>query len=467
MHIPTAVVLARRSLPCLRETLAALVTVAWLGWSSTPALAQPAVPPTAGNSPKPAAGLLAVSLDSVGAAAAGLDGGNGGPDAQTSAQPVTAGWNDGFTLQSPDGDYRLQIGLLLHADGRFALNDEDDHVVDTFALRRVRPYLRGRVARHFEFYLNPDFAGGTLVVQDAYVDTRFSPAFVVRLGKAKAPFGLERLVPVASILFFERALPTALVPNRDVGVQVLGDLPGGYISYAAGVMNGVPDGGSGDTDTNDGKDLAGRIVIRPFGAPSKRPLSGLAVAFAATTGNQSGPLATIRTTSLLQNFLTYTGATADGRLTRFTPGATYYFKRTSAIAEYAHTQVPMRRGSSREEISHDAWQIAGTFLLTGGDTVSDRGVRPQHNFDFGNGHLGALQVAARYHQLSADEETISLGLASPGSSRQAKAWTVGLNWYLNPVLKYVVNFERTEFDGNDALARHAENAIAFRAQVNF
>ena len=66
-----------------------------------------------------------------------------------------------------------------------------------------------------------------------------------------------------------------------------------------------------------------------------------------------------------------------------------------------------------------------------------------------------------------DEDAIALGLASAGSSREARAWTVGLNWYLNPNLKYVVNFERTVFDGDAAAARHAENALAFRAQVNF
>jgi phosphate-selective porin OprO/OprP len=268
-------------------------------------------------------------------------------------------------------------------------------------------------------------------------------------------------------MFFERGLPTALVPNRDVGIQVLGDLPGGVVSYSAGVLNGVPDGGSADVDTNDGKDLAGRVAIRPFGPLSARPLSGLTVAIAGTTGNQTGPLATIRTASLLQNFLTYGGATADGRLNRFSPAASYYFKRAAAIAEYVHTSVPIRRGSVREEIAHRAWQIAGSFVLTSGDTATERGVRPKHNFDFGNGHLGALQIGARYDTLKVDDEAISLGLAAAGSSREARAWTVGLNWYLNPTLKYVVNFQRTEFDGNVPAARHAENALAFRAQVNF
>src|SRR5687768_956183 len=149
-------------------------------------------------------------------------------DAQKPAPPaITAGWRDGFFVQSEKGDFRLQIGALVHADGRFALADDNEAVTDTFVVRRLRPYLRGRFAQRFEFYVNPDFASGTLVLQDAYIDTVFSPAFRIRAGKFKTPFGLERLQAVSNIWFFERALPTSLVPNRDVGVQVLGDVGGG------------------------------------------------------------------------------------------------------------------------------------------------------------------------------------------------------------------------------------------------
>jgi phosphate-selective porin OprO/OprP len=388
---------------------------------------------------------------------------------QPKAPTVSVGEN-GFVIQSATGGYRLQIGALLQVDGRFDVDDEDREVVDTFAIRRARPYLRGRVGERFEFYVNPDFGLGMVVLQDAYIDTLFSPSFVVRLGKTKTPFGFEKLIPASNTLFFERGFPTALVPNRDVGVQVFGDLPGGIVSYAASVVNGAIDGASSDLDTNDGKDLAGRIVIRPFGVPSvlsKRPLTGLTVAVAGTTGNHDGPLPTIRTVSLLQSFLTYAGAAADGRLNRYSPAASYYFRRVGALAEYVHMRVPMRRGQVREDIAHRAWQLAGAIMLTKGDTASDRGVRPQHNFDFGNGHIGALQIAARYHVLSADHEAITLGLAAPGSSREARAWTLGLNWYLNPNFRYVINFERTLFDDEDETALHPESAIVFRAQVNF
>jgi phosphate-selective porin OprO/OprP len=386
--------------------------------------------------------------------------------------PTVSAGTDGFIIQSGTGDYRLQFGLLLQGDARFAVADDDDRVVDSFGLRRVRTYVRGRVGQHFEFYVNPDFGSGTFTLQDAYLDTRFSPAFVVRVGKGKTPFGLERLTPASTVVFFERGLPNALVPNRDVGLQVLGDLPGGSVSYAVAVMNGVPDGGSGDADTDDSKDVIGRIVVRPFGPQAadrdkQKPSSGLTLAFAGSTGSQSGALPTIRTSSLFQSFLTYTGASADGRLNRYSPQASYYFKRFGGFSEYVHTSVPMRRAAVHRRIAHDGWQLAGSFALTAGDTVSDRGVRPAHDFDFGHGHVGALLLSARYHTLSVDEEAITLGLADAGSSPEANAWTLGLNWYLNPNLKYVVNFERTTFDGNDTAPRHPENAIAFRAQVNF
>lgn len=123
------------------------------------------------------------------------------------ARQVTSGWQDGFLVQSGDGGFRLQLGLLAQADGRFALDDSNDAVVDAFVAKRLRPSLRGRVGQHFEFNFNPDFGNGTFVMQDAYLDTIFSPAFRIRVGKGKAPFGLERLHSASHLSFYDRALP--------------------------------------------------------------------------------------------------------------------------------------------------------------------------------------------------------------------------------------------------------------------
>ena len=383
--------------------------------------------------------------------------------------PVVAG-QDGFAVQSANGDFRLQMGLLVHADGRFGLDDSSQAVVDTFAFRRLRPYLRGRFSRRFEFYFNPDFAGGTLVIQDAYVDVVFAPAVRVRAGKGKTPFGLERLHSASNLLFFNRALPTALAPNRDLGIQVLGDISGGTISYLVGAMNGVTDGGSGDIDTNDSKDVSGRLVARPFNKLATSPLKGLGLAISGSTGSATGAAAlpSFRTQSLEQPYFSYAGAEADGTRTRYSPQAFYYYKAFGGFGEYVHTQTPVRKGLVREEISHDAWQLAASYVLTG-ETATDAGigVRPRANFDFGNGNFGAFQIAARYHTLKVDDRAFTLGLATPGSSEKADAWTVGLNWYLTGNFRYTFNYERTVFDGDPNGSRKAENGFVFRTQVNF
>ncbi len=373
---------------------------------------------------------------------------------------------DGLVIQSSDGEYRLRIGLLLQADGRFAFDGDADSV-DTFAIRRLRPTLRGRIGRLFEIYVNPDVAGGSLSLKDAYMDTRLSPALVVRFGRMKTPFGLERLQSNGNKLFMELALPSALAPNRDVGVQVLGDIAGGVVSYAIAVLNGVPGGGSADTDSNDGKDVVGRVAVRPFGKPSRRPLSGLTLAVAGTTGeHEDAPLA-LHTPTLLETFARYAGVRTDGRLNRYSPQASYYFKNLGAFGEYVHEAAPVVHNGIRDDLSRDAWQIAGSYLLAGG-AATDRGVRPAASFALSRGHLGAIQVAARYHTLEMhDGHSLEGPIEMPGSSRRARAWTVGLNWFPSPYIRYAVNFERALFDRQVSIVRPAANGLAIRGQVSF
>jgi phosphate-selective porin OprO/OprP len=417
--------------------------------------------------------LLTFLLSATGPAAAQQGAVEAPPDEVPGVAPpvrVLAG-QDGIAIESGNGEYRLQIGLLMQADGRFAAKDDAAVVTDTFAMRRLRPYLRGRILRRFEFYVVPDFGEGIVVVQDAYLDTIFSPAFRIRTGKGKTPFGMERLHSASNLLFMERALPTALAPNRDVGVQVLGDVRGGVFSYLAGVMNGVADGGRADLDATDGKDLSARVIVRPFTRNVASPLRGLGFAVSGSTGRQTGATAlpSFRTQTLQQPYFSYaTGAVADGRRNRYSPQLFFFRGPFGGWAEYVHTEMPVTRAGVTDDIANQAWQVAASWVLTGESaTDASAGVRPRAIFDPSTGHWGAFQVAARIQQLEVDQRSIDLGFAAAGASRKAQSWTVGLNWILTGNVKYVLNFERTMFDDNRAGARPAENGIAFRTQLNF
>ena len=422
-----------------------------------------------------ARGVLAIVLLVV--SSAGLRAQDVGATQSTPPAARVVAGQDGIALESANGDYRLQIGLLLHVDGRFALDDEGEQYVDNFAVRRLTPYLRGRLARHFEFYLNPDFAGGTLTVQDAYVDTVFAPAFRVRAGKAKTPFGFERLHPAANMLFMERGFPTALAPNRDIGVQVLGDLFGGVVGYLAGVMNGVADGASADVETNDGKDLAGRLVVRPFNRAKVRERR-------ARSRFRHRGVARRRSRHPRVAGVANADASAAVLFVRHRRNASRRRRRCSdpALAAASGTSTrpsaggpntcthghPSGAATPAPTMDHDAWQVAGSWVLTGESaTDSSGGVRPRRNFDFGHGGWGAFQIALRYHQLEIDDRAFTLGFAAPGASGSAQAFTAGLRWYLTGNLWYTLNFERTVFDDNPSGPRRAENGLAFRTQVYF
>lgn len=381
-------------------------------------------------------------------------------------QPVVTGFDNGFFIQSADGDYRLVFGLVAQIDGRFSLDDPAPFV-DTFALRKMRPTLTGRVGRYFDFKVMPDFGNGTTVVQDLYFDTRFSPAFRVRAGKDKTPVGYELLQGDAYLLFPERSLASSLVPNRDLGFQGQGDI-GTRVSYAAGVFNGVPDGSSSSTDVdqNGGKDLAGRIVVQPFKrSTTTTALSGLGFHLGASTGTESGSLPSFKT-SVGQTYFTYAnGATADGTRTRVSPAAFYYYKRLGAFGEYMRSSQEVTRGGVTHEVVDTAWETTASYMLTG-EAASDRGVRVRRPFDPAKHQWGALQVLARRSHLDVDQLAFDANLAAPESSRRAHQTTLAVNWYPNSFIKWYATYEHTEFHGGFS-TRPSENVILFRAQIAF
>ncbi len=62
------------------------------------------------------------------------------------------------------------------------------------------------------------------------------------------------------------------------------------LNYIGGVFNGVPDAANGDVDSGAGKDLAGRVTVRPFARTNTAALREAGVAVGATSGTQAGAL---------------------------------------------------------------------------------------------------------------------------------------------------------------------------------
>jgi phosphate-selective porin OprO/OprP len=382
---------------------------------------------------------------------------------------LVAAGADGFSIQSGDGSFKLRFNAVLQGDARTYLADSDDQGTNAFLIRRARPILTGTLGGRFDFNITPDFGGGAAVVLDAYLDARFAKAFRVRAGKFKAPVGLELLLWDAALPTIERGLPSDLVPNRDVGIVIHGDL-GGVLYYHAGLFNGAVDGGSVDGDVSDRKDFVGRLVASPFRKAGPDALKGLRLGIAGTTGKQTGALPAYKTIGQLTFFSYGQGVVADGGRIRVAPQLSFDRGPLRLIGEWVSSQQQVRRSPTETtKARNTAWQGSGSVVLTG-EAPADGYVEPARAFNPSVGAWGALEVAARYGELEVDDAVFSAGYSdSAKNARKARSWGLALDWYLSRNLKYVVGFDHTTFAGGAAAGadRTSENALFFRGQVTF
>ena len=400
------------------------------------------------------------------------------PVAVKDAGYVTAG-ADGFALNSADGNFRLRVGGYLQADARFYLNDTPNKTIDTFVMRRVRPIFEGTVYHDFDFRIMPDFGNGaaqTTLLQDAYVEWHTFPWLKLRAGKFKPPVGLEQLQQDTWLDFAERGLPSDLIPQRDVGAQVSGDLFGGVVTYAGGVFNGVVDGGIADLDNWDSKDAAARLFIQPFRTTDIAPLKGFGFGAGGTIGTERYSstvtnLPTYKSTGQSTIFSFRNGVAQKGDSLRVTPQSYYYWGPYSAFAEYAVSDQEYSDGAAHADLKNSAWQVQATYVLTG-ENATYAGVSPRHPFNPKQGKWGAFELVARYGDLHFDPHAFTAFADPTKSVQEDHEWGVGLNWYLNKNVKLVLNYEENIFDNGAGTVGHLRNrpteeALITRAQIQF
>jgi phosphate-selective porin OprO/OprP len=395
--------------------------------------------------------------------------------AKAPTTPVLAIGDKGLSVKTPKGDFEIKLRGTVQADYRGFFGDDAIPLNDGFLFRRIRPSLEGSLGSLIGFRLTPEFAGDSATVIDAYVDVRFDPRYTLRVGKLKGPVGLERLQSASALALIERGFPTELAPNRDLGAQLQGDLFAARVNYAIGLFNGAPDGRDAPTvDADDNLEYAARVFFEPW-KNDANALSGLGFGLAASAGEKDGAgnnfLPRYRTPGQNVFFSYRAPVTAHGEHTRWSPQLYYYRNAFGLQAEYIESEQELLLpgvASSRIDLAHDAWQLTGSWVLTGEDAGYKGVVKPNRPFDTGGG-WGAFELVGRYGELDVDGDAFPRYADPSVSATASEAWGIGLNWFLSSNLKLAFNHTRARFEGGapGGADREDEKTIFSRVQVAF
>lgn len=379
----------------------------------------------------------------------------------------------GLKINSPDKNYELSLRGNFQIDGRKFLNDDAKTGRDELIARRLRPIIEGK-AGNASLRLMPDFSGSTTRIFDAHVDYKLTDELQFRFGKFKTPVSLERIQSPADIFEIERGHASNLAPSRDFGAMLYGNLIPDQLEYQVGVFNGNEDLGNTDTDQDDKKDIAARIFGQPFLNSDIVDLQGLGIGLGGSIGERAGStsrriLGTYKTPGQ-QDFFSYSSSTfADGTHWRLYPQGYWYSGNTGLIAEYAISDQEVTNGANHADLQHRAWNLAGSYVLTGEDVNFKGGVKPDEDFDPLTGGIGAWELTARFGGTDVDNAAFTNFANASTSASAATSYGVGTNWYLSENTKLMLNYDLTKFDGgaSGGADREDEHALFSRVQFRF
>jgi phosphate-selective porin OprO/OprP len=412
--------------------------------------------------------------------------------------PILEAGADGFKITSADKSHQLRIRGAVQVDNR-TFADDDGKLTDSFDLKQARVWIEGYVFKDIFFKIMPDFAASGNILPDAYIDYLYHPSVGLLAGKFKPAISLERLQGDSDGTFLERAFPTYLASNRDVGVQ----LHGGFnfsgqkaekvagpidtknqLTYQVGVFNGSGDDGSPNNnaaDTNDNKEFVARVFAQPFQHSGNDWFEGLGLGVAGSFSEANGQALKNQATPIGRNtYLNYTSTIkggvaplADGSAYRIYPQAYWYVGPFGVMGEYALSSQHLAGVNSAGKSvnikqNNKAWQVLASYVLTGEDNTFGS-IKPIQKFDPFNNQWGAWQLAARWTEMSVDQDTFIL-LDPNKSAGRASAWTAGVNWYLNSNALIRANYENVHFAGGGGVAntnRNTEQVFATRFQLSF
>ena len=471
---------------------------------TTPAESPPAPLPASAAAPAPAQAPVQPSAGAVLVGrAAPAQPASSSPDAP-SPPPPAAAYAGGASIlagrpsiSSPDGRFAANLHAVMQLDSAKYIQDaarpptldlrrgaaatDTAHARDLndgVDFRRARIGVDGRVFGDFEYNVLFDFGGAGAEdaghIQELWVQYSGLRPFHLRVGAFRPSLGLEDQGSTNGMPFLERPAITDVAASfaggdfRE-GVQLRAGTSrwfatGLVTSRTVGSINSTATGGSQAFD--GALNLVGRLAAVPFRGDGWMTQVGVHGAYAVQVADAGGPDSAVTAARYPVEFrerpelrvdgtrLVDTGAIDAAHTSTAGVEAAAQAQNWLLMAEYTRLGIE-RRHSALADPTFSGWYVTGSWVLTGErrafnpSTFAFDGPPVDHPFDWRQRTWGAWELAMRYSDLDLNFRPGGAGLPIPADGvrgGEQRILTAGVNWYLNPIVRLMLDYQHVEVD---------------------
>lgn len=378
---------------------------------------------------------------------------------RVSRTPMFAESRDGvMVFESKNQAIRFWFDIRVQIDGAFFFGEKDfmDPIGNGIAIRRARFAVKSQINRNWYGEIDTDWRNGDVEIKDALI--RYNTCgWDFTLGNFKEDFSMEETTSSRYLPFMERPMVIdAFAPGRHMGFNIVSRYK--WLYYSAGVHFQIIDSGetalnvqnnNKDYGRNQGVSFTGKLVFNPLynmgvdrgihiggGASYRTPKTDVLPAEwgtsrfntrNATAINRKKYLDTDLIKDVDHEFLW--NAELAGHYQGFRFQGEYVGNNV-----YVLNSTPLANRSTK---TFKGWYAMAGYLLFGGKQQYNMNETEFTQPSRGR-HWGDVELLFRYDFLDLNSKNIRGGAG--------QNYTVGVNYYINNNVKFVVNYQYSDND---------------------
>ena len=365
-------------------------------------------------------------------------------------------WDDGLFLETPNKEFNVRIGGSINLDARWPntsskLQDylettQGKGLHESSEVRRARMFMKGTMYTNIFYKMQIDFAdtAGTYYIHDMFVGLMDIPYVgAVLIGHAARAWGLNPVPDENWLTFMEWAPPFGFGIGQLIGVAAGNSYLDNHFTYAIQVGK---TGGIHCSEIGQSYNMNLRFTGTPWYEDGGYSMLHQGVSYTYRGSSDEtrfvgGPSFSEQVPQFID-----TGTLDTARVNGINYSAALCQGPLRLQGEYYGMWADQKDGPS--STFFQGWYGMVSYYLTGepagAQYVTSYGgfdirCHPLENFNMKEGTWGAFEVAARYSGMDLNDENIRGGVLNQG--------TLGVNWYLNPNFRWMVNYVHSHVNG--------------------